>query len=643
MTTPEAPYDTTTPVITQATTSTNNPTPPTASSFFPPVNATSHTAMPRSTNIPSTQNQPSTVNNTQRYTSTPPMIGTTYVQSYLSYTTPAFQSHHDPIQMDMNHQLASFQQSILEQNQRQMQLMQQQFQMTLESSLQAITDTVARSLSTVPVYHHQPTVRSFRDPSPTAPPPEISCTHANPPKDDLSDYQSATSSIPNMTKSVTSNHTQQELPEPTSNTPSSQQEMIDFLTAIKEPKLSFNTLKQNTDFIAWKAMMALKCAKSTKHSKLAKLGENGSYVFDESMSADDSSTLFMLVYNALGQISEKIVVDVTSPNGFTLLKQLEDYFVDVDTSVVNRQILLQEFDSLKRNSNESYHAFALRFLRKCKELELNQVVIPTDEASTAYKFLRGLNEKRINTKIYLELASKPSWYKSLSLIDIAKKAQRYMKQYNALSNLPTKNAPNGNGNSNSQPKQEKEKPNNKLPKDPPPPSVTDTTDNKSSHEDKVKTMEQYLANANDVEAYLRGIKRKDKEKFGAKATKNACTNLEIFDVWTKVNAEDVQPRPANAAARRMKSDQQNDTSTLGDTFAQALKTALSEHSEQMISKFKDMNMNATDNTTNNNSDNSSNEPSNPYSNVLLTNDTAASFQPPSIDLPPPPDPLQHNP
>ena len=127
-------------------------------------------------------------------------------------------------------------------------------------------------------------------------------------------------------------------------------------------------------------------------------------------------------------------------------------------------------------------------------------------------------------------------------------------------------------------------------------------------------------------------------------TKNACTNLEIYHIWSKINTEEVQPRPANAAARQMKTDQQQDNASLGDTFAQALKTALSEHSKQMITKFKDMNMTTNESATSNSNDNSSNEPSNPYLHVVLPSSTPSPSNPiPSNDLPTPPDLLQHNP
>ena len=129
----------------------------------------------------------------------------------------------------------------------------------------------------------------------------------------------------------------------------------------------------------------------------------------------------------------------------------------------------------------------LRFLKKRIELELNKVTVPTDEVTVAYKFLRGLNEKRINTKICLKLANKPSWYRNLSLMDLTKKAQCYMKQFNALSNFSTKTPNNPNSSSTSNPsKHDKEKTNNKPYKESTSPPSTEPSDTKPTHNEKVE-------------------------------------------------------------------------------------------------------------------------------------------------------------
>ena len=347
------------------------------------------------------------------------------VQHHFQYQTPSYTIPPHALQNQMSYQLETMQQSILQQNQIQMELMQQQFQQTLEMSLKTISETVARTLATAVPQNHQH--------NSTAPglPPEIRFPQPDTSeKCDMSDYKLVTSVIPNPSKP----------PEPPLNqsannsvsTNLSKNDMMEFVAALREPKLSFNTLKPTTDFLAWKTMMALKCAKSSKYNHLAKMNEEGKYEFNEDISQEDSSTLFMLTYDALGAMSEKIIVNVGAPDGHPLLRQLEDYYLDVDTSVVNRQILLEEFDTLKRNGNETYHQFALRYLRKKKELELNKVIIPSDEASNSYKFLRGLNESRINTEICLELASKPEWYKNITIMEIAKKAQRYMRHFKTL-------------------------------------------------------------------------------------------------------------------------------------------------------------------------------------------------------------------
>ena len=477
----------------------------------PATIAQAHTTPPMSTaTMPDTDRQtptalsqpmPTYTNQVQTDTLQPqpePKPGHVYTTPHHAYTTPHnFQQPvavHPPYTMTptisqsiMQQQMATFQQTMLDQNQRQMELMQKQFQMTLESSLKVISETVSKTMATV-----QPQ----RQPSPIPYPPEIQYVKSTQDTVDVQDFHSATS-VPNLADTASEYSSQKERTDQSTTSTSSRNDMMEFVAALREPKLSFPILKQSTDFLTWRAMCALKCAKSTKHNSLAIISTSGGYEFNMDMTVEQSSTLFMLVYDALGTISDKIIVDVTNPDGIFLLKQLELYFIDVDTSVVNQQVLQQEFDSMKRNQNENYHQFALRFTKKMKELELNKVEIPRDEAALAYRFLRGLNEQRINTEICLELSSKTDWYKGMTLIETANKAQRYMRQFNQLYNT---SKPSNQRQNSTKPEQEKKGPdaNSK--------STSSNKDSeapqKGSHEGRVKVMEGYLAGANDVEAYL---------------------------------------------------------------------------------------------------------------------------------------------
>ena len=128
---------------------------------------------------------------------------------------------------DMSFQLATFQQSMFEQQQRQMDIMQQQFQMTLETSIKTVSETVARALAaTVPQNNVQTTNVPHTSPPP---PPEISCNPTPNAKDNMSDYQSATSSIPAMPRASNNDNTTG-----SAESMSNQQDMMKFLAAIRE-------------------------------------------------------------------------------------------------------------------------------------------------------------------------------------------------------------------------------------------------------------------------------------------------------------------------------------------------------------------------------------------------------------------------
>ena len=53
----------------------------------------------------------------------------------------------------------------------------------------------------------------------------------------------------------------------------------------------------------------------------------------------------------------------------------------------NKEQLLAEFNTIMREKNEDYATFTTRYVKKLKELKLNEVQVPTDTQTKAYKFL----------------------------------------------------------------------------------------------------------------------------------------------------------------------------------------------------------------------------------------------------------------
>ena len=159
----------------------------------------------------------------------------------------------------------------------------------------------------------------------------------------------------------------------------------------------------------------MKRSKHHKYNELTEVNDEGLIAFKANPTADQSSTLFMLlVYEALGPVQDKITVDAVQSDGNKLMSQLEHYFVKKDTSVTNKEQLLAEFNTIMREKNEDYATFTTRYVKKLKELKLNEVQVPTDAQTKAYKFLLALNEPVLKTNICLELGSKPDWYTNLT-------------------------------------------------------------------------------------------------------------------------------------------------------------------------------------------------------------------------------------
>ena len=241
-------------------------------------------------------------------------------------------------------------------------------------------------------------------------------------------------------------------------------------------------------------------SKHDKYAELTEIDSDGMIIFKENPTRDQSFTLFMLLYESLGPIHEKITVDARKSDGKQLLAQIEHYFIKKDTSVTNKESLSNEFNTITRNQNEDFSTFTTRYLKKLQELEINEVRVPQDWQTKTYKFLIALNEKVLKTNICLKLQSKPEWYVNMTYDRLSDKAEKYVKHYHTLSLEKTS-------------LKQLEKP----PKSDPKPEPSDGASSKSDEKDKL--LQKYIAmlkNVNDMEPYLAKIKDKNEEKFNSK-------------------------------------------------------------------------------------------------------------------------------
>ena len=155
----------------------------------------------------------------------------------------------------------------------------------------------------------------------------------------------------------------------------------------------------------------------------------GDHIFNPVMSNDQSSTLFLATMEALGTQGDKLSIDRNKADGLNLWTVLDAKHLDKDTNVTNHETLTDEFNALRRESNEDHELFALRFEKKVKELKYNEVEFSTAPKNLAFKLLRAMNEPIINTNVCMEFDTKTEWYENLSLSATATKAKKYVKQF----------------------------------------------------------------------------------------------------------------------------------------------------------------------------------------------------------------------
>lgn len=139
-------------------------------------------------------------------------------------------------------------------------------------------------------------------------------------------------------------------------------------------KLQIQTLTKETDIVNWVAILALTYHKHPKyHHELTEYNAQGQVDFKSSLAPDQSSNLYILINNALGKMASHLIIDSRVPDGLLLLAQVQSLYSAKDTSLGNKMTLLAEFNAMIKTSSEDYSMYAIRFCKKIKELDVNEV------------------------------------------------------------------------------------------------------------------------------------------------------------------------------------------------------------------------------------------------------------------------------
>jgi hypothetical protein len=176
-------------------------------------------------------------------------------------------------------------------------------------------------------------------------PPSVTSTTSS--ISDLLDFQST------KPKSVTFQSTNQpSVPTPTQNpTTTTQSQSINndlhqILKSMKpEVKLQFQIYKPSSDYEQWKSKCILKASMHEVHGSIVCTGNNGELIFNPAMTEKQSSMLFLIMHDALGQEAQKLYgsINMKKPNGLHLWKLLDKHYLNIDTLVTNQETLTEEF------------------------------------------------------------------------------------------------------------------------------------------------------------------------------------------------------------------------------------------------------------------------------------------------------------
>jgi deoxyuridine 5'-triphosphate nucleotidohydrolase len=518
---------------------------------------------------------------------------------------------------------AQLQQMRNEYNQ-QLRALEQRFQHQLQQTTQQMSHNIVESLSTtirntLSLQHQSPSVTST-----TSSISDLIDLQTNKPK-------SVTFQNNNTTETQSTNVTT-----PVSQVPSApthHTSNTDFQQIIKsikpEVKLQFQTFKPSADYELWKDKCILKTSMHETHNTLVKEKPNGELDFNPAMNQKQSAMLFLVTHDALGQEAQKLYgsINMRKPNGIELWKLLDKHYLNIDTSVTNQETLAEEFASIRREYNEDYSSFGIRFAKKYHQLVNNKVQVPTEAKNLAYKLLRAMNEPVLNEKILMDFHTKHEWFINLTLVEVAMKAKQYMTQYHSLMGsdhkLPPVLKPNPIQAPTPKPKPRPAPnpapapaPDPSPPANPnvsPPPATAPAPApriHRPVDQAEAARIVSILRNG-DKSTYLTQLKLQTPRKFYSIETKNACSTVGCYNIWQNIaNPPPVETCPApvpapptQAAVRRAQTNAAHNANQAAHS-QQILNGLLGQQGQDLLDELSEIEEEEEINIANNNNNTS---------------------------------------
>ena len=197
----------------------------------------------------------------------------------------------------------------------------------------------------------------------------------------------------------------------------------------KDTKLSFTVYKSSSDYSHWKALCLLEACNNTKYHNIARK-INGKFHFNNEMSDDDSTALYLATMKSLGSNAYNIISieDTERADGIQLWKELDEYFNEKEDSILLKHDIKKNFESLTRQSNETIDNYRVKFEKHLYLMRINSISIPS-HLELVYQFLNNMKVIKVFDDIKMKIDTEDSFFRNLSWKQLCTKSKKQIRLY----------------------------------------------------------------------------------------------------------------------------------------------------------------------------------------------------------------------
>jgi hypothetical protein len=203
------------------------------------------------------------------------------------------------------------------------------------------------------------------------------------------------------------------------------------------PKLIIDSYKPKNGYLYFKNITLLNLSADPNYSNTTTYDTTGHLIFNTNMPMAFSRSLFCATLKALGSHASEIVSTTSDveADAIKLWTRLDHHFLRTTSSHILKTKLKKEFETLKKESSDSFSGYVSKFENALQQLKHNNISHGSS-ADIAYRFIESLSMPNIFNTILMSIDDDSTWALGHDLRRLAYKAEDHYLKHQQIYSTP---------------------------------------------------------------------------------------------------------------------------------------------------------------------------------------------------------------